>query len=293
MEDSVAEIRLGMEGWLARVYLPDEEERVEATETINATLNANHTLLVNLATLDVHLPDGSYVGRWSFHLTAAEVAIGKAELNRQWYGGIVREANVTVTNDFLADLGDGTLGDPTEDYLEEAYGVSTFVLAETSTTDPFPSELESYVPVNSAGWEYLYAMGLFYDTSSFTLLFGAGGGFFSDLFYQLYGILWQRDGERVAQEVVSSFIRLVDTNLISTLPSDGETGEPDEPVPDPGAEGDDGGGGTTEGTESTDAGLGVPTWVFPMAFLVIGGVGVFLILLTRPSREGPRGGYHR
>lgn len=240
--DGVAEVRLSMEGWGAGVGAGDRiipyEDRKEMEERVRTTLNSAHVIELDLATMDVSLPNGTYVGRWNFLLTPGEVARGRLELTRNWWGGLVLEGNVTVTDDLIMQ---------SEVYLRDTYGVSTFALAETEcgpspwkTPCPFPPGLERYLPWTEGGWQTLDFMATVHDAATLLMLYAEGGAFYSDLFFRLYGIIWQDNFEQVSRGVIPmSSIRLVDTNLIS-MPGT-EPGNGEEPGPGDGEEpGDDG-----------------------------------------------------
>lgn len=273
--DGTIEASISMKGWQVGVssvegVVPSEKEK-EIKEVVRTALNTSHTVRVDLGTMDVTLPDGTYVGRWDFLLTTAEVASGRTEITRNWFGGTVLQGNVTVADDLVMD---------SEVYLQDVYGVSTFAWTESDCGPapwkqpcPLPPNLEQYLATPAGGWQTLHSEGKFHDATTLLLLFSIGGAFYSDLLFQLYGIIWQDSPEQVSLGVIPmSFIRLVDTNIITL----------------PGAEPGDGEGtGPGDGVQPGDGGpIGSPVpWEAMILLPVAAGAATVLAYLhLRPRR---------
>jgi len=81
----VALIRFRMDGWSqSSIFLADEEDHARGNLTVvdrvYASLTEEHTLRVELATMDTTTPDGTRIGRFGWLLTPGEVA-QRARLN--------------------------------------------------------------------------------------------------------------------------------------------------------------------------------------------------------------------
>lgn len=218
----VAEIRIGMTGWGEQdIHVANVNSSV--ISSINATLNAEHTVVVNLVDMEAFTPEGAYVGRWGFLLTPGEVATGRAEIVRRWYNGTAIQANVSVTNVIIGG---------TEAALKEAYGIETLLWAQTDINEPFPDGLERYVFTLEGGWQTLKRSGPIYDANSSLLVYNVGVHY-NDVLFNLYAVIWLDDVARAYPNVFPSSLTLVDTNIIA-LPSSqgGETDGADEGDPE-------------------------------------------------------------
>ncbi|MEE9173972.1 MAG: hypothetical protein V3U30_03230 [Thermoplasmata archaeon] len=235
VSEGIATVRLNMDGWdMEDVRIRDksiwDESEAPLFVAVAEALNADHDLRVDLATWDVILPNGTYVGRWGFHLSSAEVAAGRTEVTRNWYNGTVIEGNVDVTKEVALGM---------EDVLAREYGVDTFARTQTGWIQPLPEGLERWIYNLGGGWTRLFPSGPVHDAAS-SLLLATPGKTYSDLLFRLYGILWLESDFRIAPDAVAlSSIALVDTNLIplpgrateDTGPGE-EEGEPGEGTPE-------------------------------------------------------------
>lgn len=267
LTENGAEVRLRMTGWPRHhIYFEDSfsdrpEEKERLLDLINATLNAEHVLLVDFATLDVTTQEGAYVGRWSFQVGSAELAAQHIELARNWYNGTSISANVTVVKDLPLGM---------SEVLKREYGVDTFAFAQTGWIEPVPEGIERYLYDVGGGWQQLWPSAPVYDASS-SLLLVSLSRFYSDLLFNLYGVFWLDQLDRAWPDArpLTSLI-LVDTNVIALpgLPDGGGAGDPDV-------------GGDTE----TGAPGEGPPWATMLLFAAI---AVSVVLLAY-QRLRPRG----
>jgi len=261
VSDGLSEIRIMMQGWrsdprnLSVTDIHDPQDPI--FNRIVSTLHIPHTIRVDLATMDAWREDGTYLGRWSFHLTPAEVASGNGELARNWYNGTPVPAEVAVTNDLIRDY---------EENVAELFGVDTFVTARVPPETPFPGGLERYVYELGGGWQQLpFAMPL-YEPVSLPMLACYCEAYYSDILFNLYGIIWLGDFARTIPERPSfpSTITLVETNIIK-LPGS-------EPPGDGGGDGGDGGGGDGGGGDAgggDTSGGGGSSWPTVLMFSAV------------------------
>ncbi|MEE9592875.1 MAG: hypothetical protein V3W28_04765 [Thermoplasmata archaeon] len=229
VNDGIAEISLEMRGWYywegyrdgewfitmgvgPYYWRPDTDDPI--FHEINATLNAKHTLRVDLSTMDVTSEDGTYLGRWIFLITAEEVIAGQEQILRRWYNETVVTANVTVLND---------LDGPSEVGFEALYDTETFVSSRTRLDEPFPEGLDRYLYSLGGGWKTLLRASPLYHPGA-SLLLTNTGRHYNDVLFNLYGLILI-DGWISVPDAYPSTMTLVDTNLID-LPDDDADGLP-------------------------------------------------------------------
>ncbi|HLA46464.1 MAG TPA: hypothetical protein VJ207_02705 [Thermoplasmata archaeon] len=219
-------------------------------DEINESLHRAYPVRIDLTSMDAWSGDGSYLGRWSFQVAAGEVALGEAELARKWYNGTkVFSTNVSVGRDMAP-----VSGAP----LEEMFGVSTFIWAPTPVDHPWPSGLEAWVYQSGGGWSALTRSVPAYEPNA-GLLLANFAYHYSDILFNLYGIVWIGARHSIPGSTFASAMTLIDTSIFplpgSEPPEDGGGGD---------GGGDDGGGGTG-GDDGTTPGGGSPPASFPWA----------------------------
>ncbi len=271
LADGIASVRLGMEGWRQEnIKVSDLPRGDPVTAEILAHLNADHLLRVDVSTLETYNETGVSIGRWGFHLTTAEIASGEALLARNWYNQSEIPAQVAVTQDLISynEIG-----------VSRAYGVDTFAWAETGGELPFPAGLEEWVYNIGGGWQTLKASGPIYDAASSLLLYCLGVHY-SDLLFNLYGIIWIDVGERVWPDTYPSTISLIETNVIN-MP--GQIGEDDMGGP---GDGSDPGGEDDSPVQEDGSGAQIP-WptiaLFAAVTAAVGFVAYRTLLLRKRS----------
>ncbi len=273
--DDGVEVRLGMSGWPSDYVLFESKEyyRNETMyERVRATLNAEHVLWIDRNTLDMTTSNGTYVGRWDFHVTNEEVASERMELARHWYNGSSISADVSVVREFHQGM---------SEVLNQEYGVETFVLAQTGWIEPIPEGIERYLYDLGGGWLRLRASAPVYDASS-SLLLVTLSPFYSDLLFNLYGVFWLDQLTRPWPDAryLTSLI-LVDTNVIALPGSPDGGGLPGEPDT----------GGDTGGDTGTDSAGAGPPWVTLVLFAAM--AAAVVLLAYRKLRPRHRGAAER
>ncbi|MEE9181892.1 MAG: hypothetical protein V3U33_04925, partial [candidate division NC10 bacterium] len=241
-----------------------------------AALSATHLIQVSLADMEMTADDGAYLGRWSFHLTPAEVAGGRADVIRNWYQGRSIQAEVSVTKVLLGG---------TEATLQEVYGVDTFVSVLSAIDESFPEGLEQYVYNIEGGWRTLFRTGPIHDPPSSLLLYSFGVHY-SDLLFNLYAIIWWDDLAYLYPNAAPSSITLVDTNIIPLPTSQG--GETDGQGEESGT---DAGGQNETGIVGPGDSLGLASlpWLPVILFAAV----AIVITAVAYQRFRPRSGVRR
>lgn len=269
---STLEIRFAMSGWPKdRITLewqyPSEPPNQTLYERIYAALNAEYIIWVDRDTLEATTDEGTYVGRWSFHSSTAEIASEREEVARNWYNGSSISANLSVVKELPLGM---------SEVLKREYGVDTFVLARTGWISPVPEGIERWLYDLGGGWQQLWPSAPVYDASSTLLLVGLSR-FYSDLLFNLYGIFWLDQLTRPWSDArpLTSLV-LVDTNII-TLP--GSTEDDGGGLDDTNDGGGMGGNGSNEG----------PPWLTIILFAMVAvGVVLLVYLRLRPRRQDQR-----
>lgn len=233
----VALIRFRMDGWSRLAVFLADAKNPSIVDRVYASLTAEHTLRVELATMDVTTTNGTRIGRFGWLLTPGEAATGRAELVRNWYQGRTIAANVTVTQWLL-----------TREWTDAAragFGTETFVWAQTASDEPFPAGLDKYTVTQAGGWTTLLRSGPIYHPTELLLLF-ALGAFYSDVLFNLYGIIWLYPAETpwANYPYTWSSMRLLETNIVA--------------IPGSGPSEGGGGGGGTNNTAGAETGSGPP-----------------------------------
>jgi len=265
----VALIRLGMDGWSrSDIY----GGNATVLDRVYVALTTEHILHVDSATMDTKTSDGTPVGRFSWLLTPAEVAAGKAELVRNWYEGRTISANVTLTQELLT-------GEWTE-AGRQGFGIQAFVSAATALHGPFPTGLDNYTVNQGGGWKELLRSIPIHHPTKLLLLFTLGA-FYSDIFYNLYGIIWQDAYARPWADFPHTWstMTLTATNMIE-LPGS----EPDE-----GGEGgvaNDTGSGPGPSEPRTTGSQSQAPWLTIGLFAIAAtAVGILALRLFRPGKK--------
>jgi len=263
----VALIRFRMDGWSRlAVFLADDVKNSSLVDRVYASLAEEHTLRVELATMEMTTANGRRIGRFGWLLTPGEAATGRAELVRNWYQGRTIAANVTVTQWLY-----------TREWTDAAragFGTDTFVWAQTALDEPFPAGLDNYTVDQSGGWTRLERSGPIYHPTELLLLF-ALGAFYSDVLFNVYGIIWLHPAETPWADYphTRSSMRLLETNIVK-LPGSGPS------------EGGGGGAGTNntggEGTGSGPPAFGPaqPPWV-TIGMFAVAAVAVVILAAER------------
>ncbi len=219
---------------------PDKKDPVYVR--ILEILHAKHTLRVDLDSMDV-TEDGRYIGRWTFHVTPEEVATGRAEIVRNWFGETLVSVPLRVTKSI--DAGDAA-------NLKVTYGLDTFVDINGGG-GPMPEGFGTYVV---GGWgqrqQTIPVAGRYHDPTT-SLLLVSYSWHYDDLLFNLGGLIMLTDWAAFPGGFRGhfSFMHLVETNIF-------QFPEPDLGGSSEGGSGDDGGGdaGGDTGQGSEDEGGG-------------------------------------
>ncbi len=291
-----ATVRLQMSGWGIESYpgaflkvrndtwRPGDKDPVY--QAILEVLHAEHTLRVDLATLDV-MEGGRDIGRWTFHVTPREVAQGQAEIVRNWLGKTLVSVPLRVTKS--VDPGDAA-------NLDVTYGVDTFVDLRGGGGS-IPEGFGRYV---ASGWgqrqQTIPMAGRYHDPAT-SLLLVSYSWHYDDLLFNLYGlVILKVFGDFPGGHPGHfSFMHLVETNIF-------QFPEPDAGGSGGGAgddEGGDTGGDTGQGSEDEGGGPGDATdpggssaepELFPWSAVFLFAAVAVLVAVVAYLRLRPPGG---
>ncbi|MFQ5919936.1 MAG: hypothetical protein ACE5I4_07830 [Thermoplasmata archaeon] len=289
----MATVELQMSGWGrdgTYVKVRSEDWRPENSDPLYIgildVLHAKRTLLVNLDTMDV-TEGNTYIGRWTFHVTPAEMATGRFEVIRNWLEGTSLTVPLQVTKS--VDPGD-------VDNLKAVYGIDTFV-------DIFggggsvPDSIHRYMV---SGWgqklQTIPPAGRYHDPET-SLLLVSYSWHYDDLLFNLAGLIMLTDWDDFPGGTKGhfSFMHLVETNIIELpVPEAGGTGGGSG-----GAGGGDAGGDTGQGSEDEGTGPGDGTEVggasdgpglFPWSAVFLFAAVAVLVAVVAYLRLRPPGG---